>query len=178
MAAGCIAERTLRRRRVFVGFVVSKVATIVTVRIQRPIGSGPSEGICSENESLDTEEIAVRIVLRSAAFPPTGPQAACAERTPRAKSGIRLLPNRQDYRPQRRPRLRRVLLCRLRRNQISPPECFRCRVMPAVRYSNWASASRSGTATASDWMLSATAERAATPLWRTSRSNGNESSAV
>jgi hypothetical protein len=32
MAAGCIAERTLRRRRVFVGFVVSKVATIVTVR--------------------------------------------------------------------------------------------------------------------------------------------------
>src|SRR5947207_3306867 len=90
--------------------------------------------------------------------------AACAERTPRAKSGIGLLPNRQDYRPQRRPRLRRVLLCRLRRNQISPPGCFRCRVMPAVRYSNWASTSRSGTATASDWMLSATAERAATPI--------------
>src|SRR5437016_12665233 len=74
MAAGCIAERTLRRRRVLVGFVVSKVATIVTVRIQRPIGSGPSsEGICSENESLDSEEIAVRIALRSAAFAPTGP---------------------------------------------------------------------------------------------------------
>src|SRR5437879_2242059 len=79
MAAGCIAERTLRRRRVFVGFVVSKVATIVTVRIQRPIGSGPSsEGICSENESLDTEEIAVRIVLRSAAFAPTGPHGRFA----------------------------------------------------------------------------------------------------
>jgi hypothetical protein len=77
MAAGCIAGGTLTRRRVFVGFVVSKVATIVTVRIQRP-GSGPSKGICSQNESLDTEEIGVRIVLRSAAFPPTGPHGRLA----------------------------------------------------------------------------------------------------
>src|SRR5207244_12352674 len=37
-----------------------------------------SEGICSENESLDTEEIAVRIVLRSAAFAPTGPHGRFA----------------------------------------------------------------------------------------------------
>jgi len=45
----------------------------------RAIGSGPSsEGICSENESLDTEEIAVRIVLRSAAFAPTGPHGRFA----------------------------------------------------------------------------------------------------
>src|SRR5205085_11272671 len=72
MVAGCTAERALRRRRVFVGFVVSKVATIVTVRIQRPNGSGPSKGICSQNESPDTEEIGVGIVLRSAAFPPNG----------------------------------------------------------------------------------------------------------
>src|SRR5437763_8503345 len=69
MAAGCIAGRTLRRRQVFVGFVVSKAATIVTVRIQRPNGSGPRKGICSQNESPDTEEIGVRILLRSAAFP-------------------------------------------------------------------------------------------------------------
>lgn len=51
----------------FVGFVVSKVATIV-----------PSKGICSQNESLDTKEIGVRIVLRSAAFPPMGPHGRLA----------------------------------------------------------------------------------------------------
>jgi hypothetical protein len=62
----------------FVGFVVSKVATIVTVRIQRPIASGPSKGICSQDESPDTEEIGVRIVIRSAAFPPTGPHGRLA----------------------------------------------------------------------------------------------------
>src|ERR1700758_2235206 len=78
MAAGCIAGRTLRRRQVFVGFVVSKAATIVTVRIQRPNRSGPSKGICSQNESPDTEEIGVRKVLRGAAFPPTGPHGRLA----------------------------------------------------------------------------------------------------
>jgi hypothetical protein len=55
------------RRRMFVGFVVSKVATIVTVRIQKPIASRRSK-----RYELDAEEIGVRIVLRSAAFPPTG----------------------------------------------------------------------------------------------------------
>lgn len=76
MAVGCIAERTLGR--VFVGFVVSKVATIVTVRIERPIASGPSKGIFSQDESLDAEEIGVRIILLSAAFPPTEPHGRLA----------------------------------------------------------------------------------------------------
>src|SRR5205823_6220877 len=43
-----------------------------------PESQASSEGICSENESLDTEEIAVRIVLRSAAFAPTGPHGRFA----------------------------------------------------------------------------------------------------
>jgi hypothetical protein len=52
--ASCTADRISMPNRVCIGLVASKAATMVTMPTQRAIGSGPSKGICSQNESLDS----------------------------------------------------------------------------------------------------------------------------
>ena len=49
-------EYRCRTGLVCIGLVAPKAATMVTMPTQRAIGSGPSKGICSQNESLDTED--------------------------------------------------------------------------------------------------------------------------